>query len=134
MPRDITPYIPLDEILDPMHFPSKPLVASTWPFVDHNRIGFERICLPTIMSSLGSYAFPRRVNGNPGEGQLWDKVTHSFIEPTVHEKEQLLGYRIDDTMGGGATILERIVRLGQVMDGNTLRWMGAMMSPAHTLL
>ena len=57
MPRDVTPYIPLAEILDPMHFPSKSLVASTWPFVDHNRIGFERICLPTIVSYPGSYAF-----------------------------------------------------------------------------
>ena len=85
------------------------------------------------MTYPGSFAFRRRVNGNPGEGQLWDRVSHNWIEPTLREKEKLMGYRVDDTQGGLATDQERTSRLGQAMDGNTLRWMGAFLSAAHTL-
>ena len=45
----------------------------------------------------------------------------------------MLGYRIDDSMGGLATDLERAERLGQAMDGNTLRWMGAFLTAVHSL-
>ena len=133
MPRNLTPIRSLAEILEPGHLPSNPLVSSRWPFVQHNQVGQERICLPTIMSYPGSFAFRRKVNGNPGEGQLWDMANHRFIEPTLHEKEQLMGYRINDTEGGKATDKQRAERLGQAMDGNTLRWIGAMISAAHTL-
>ena len=73
------------------------------------------------------------MNGTPGEGQLWDQVDHNWIEPTLKEKEQLMGYRVDDTRGGLATESERAARLGQAMDGNTLKWMGAYLSAAYTL-
>ena len=132
-PRDITPFPSLTDILDPDHVASEPLVASTWPFVGHNIVGKPRFCLPTIVTYPGSFAFRRRANGRPGEGQLWDKVSHNWIEPTLREKEQLMGYNIDDTKGGLATDAERASRLGQAMDGNTLRWMGAYLSAAHTL-
>ena len=133
MPRNLTPIHSLAEILEQGHLPSNPLVASRWPFFQHNQMGQERICLPTIMSYPGSFAFQRKVNGNPGEGQLWDMANHCFIEPTLHEKEQLMGYTINDTEGGQATDKQRAERLGQAMDGNTLRWIGAMISAAHTL-
>ena len=51
----------------------------------------------------------------------------------MREKEQLMGYRVDDTMGGLATEKQRAERLGQAMDGNTSRWMGAFLLAAHTL-
>ena len=121
MPRDITPFPSLTYILDQDHIASAPLVASTWPFVGHNVIGEPRLCLPTIVSYPESFAFRRRNNGTPGEGQLWDRVTHNWIEPTLKEKEHLMGYRVNDTQGGLATEKERISRLGQVMDGNTLK-------------
>ena len=133
MPTDIVPFPSLKTILDKDHISSRPTVASRWPFAPHNKVGNERLCLPTIVSYPGSYAFRRRVNGTPGEGQLWDKTIHNWIEPTLKEKEQLMGYRIDDTKGGLATDQERAERLGQAMDGNTIRWMGAFLSAAHTL-
>ena len=133
MPRDIVPFPSLTNILDKDHIAFKPLVASRWPFVQHTIVGHDRFCLPTIVTYPGSFAFRRRVNGTPGEGQLWDKTTHNWIEPTLREKEQLMGYRPDDTMGGLATDKQRAERLGQAMDGNTSRWMGAFLSAAHTL-
>ena len=133
MPTDILPVLSLTDILDKDHLASVPLVASRYPFVQHNKVGQPRICLPTIVSYPGSFAFRRRTNGTPGEGQLWDKLTRNWIEPTIKEKEQLMGYRPDDTMGGLATEKERAERLGQAMDGNTSRWMGAFLSAAHTL-
>ena len=96
-PREITPSPSLTYILDKDHIASAPLVASTWPFVGHDFIGRPRVCLPTIMSYPGSFAFRRRTNGNPGE------------------------------------VEQRTTCLGQAMDGNTLRWMGAFLSAAHTL-
>ena len=133
MPRDIAPFPSLTDILDTKHIASKPLVASRWPFVQHNIVGHPRFCLPTIVTYPGSFVFQRRVNGIPGEVMLWDEITHNWMEPTLREKEQLMGYRVDDTMGGLATEQERAERLGQAMDGNTSRWMGAFLSAAHTL-
>ena len=133
MPKDIVPFPSLTKILDKDRIASRPTVASRWPFVQHNIVGHERFCLPTIVTYPGSYAFRRRVNGTPGEGQLWDKTTQNWIEPTLREKEQLMGYRVDDTMGGLATDKQRAERLGQAMDWNTSRWMGAFLSAAHTL-
>ena len=133
MPRDTAPVPSLTYILDKDHIASRPLVASRFPFVQHDIVGQTRICLPTIVSYPRSFAFRRRVNGTPGEGQLWNKLTHKWIEPTLREKEQLMGYRPDDTVGGLATDKERAERLGQAMDGNTSRWMGAFLSAAHTL-
>ena len=133
MPRDLLPSPSLFDILDPDHVPSNPLVESRWPFVGHNKVGQPRVCMPTIVTYPGSFAYRRRVNGNPGEGQLWDRKNHRWIEPTVWEKEQMLGDRVDDSMGGLATDIERAARLGQAMDGNTLRWMGAFLSGAHSL-
>ena len=51
----------------------------------------------------------------------------------MREKEQLMVYRVDDTMGGLATDKLRAERLGQATDGNTSRWTGAFLSAAHTL-
>ena len=64
-------------------------------------------------------------SGKPGEGQLWNLLTKCWEEPTLEEKEQLMGYNIGDTAGGHATIPQRASRLGQAMDGNTMRWLGA---------
>lgn len=41
---------------------------------------------------------------------------------TLREREQLMGYKIDATDAGHVTIQQR---LGQVMDGNTMRCLGA---------
>ena len=133
IPRDILPSLLLTDILNQNHVSNNPLVPLVWPFVQHNQVGQPKVCLPTIVSYPGSFAFRRRVNGTPGEGQLWDAANHNWIEPTLREKEQLMGYRVDDTRGGLATVSERVVRLGQAMDGNTLKWMGAYLSAAHTL-
>ena len=36
-----------------------------------------------------------------------------------------MGYKVGSTDGGLATIQQRTHRLGQAMEGNTMRWLGA---------
>ena len=46
---------------------------------------------------------------------------HRWDEPSLREKEQIMGYKEDATCARHATIHKRAVRLGQTMDGNTMR-------------
>ena len=124
-PRDVKPYTPLNKILQPQHVPTMPSRSSSYPFATHNKVGKTRVCMPTIVSFPKSHAYRQQANGKPGEGQLWNKITKCYEEPTIEEKEQLMGYDIGSTCGGLATPQERSKRLGQAMDGNTMRWLGA---------
>ena len=78
MPRDIMPFPTLNDISDPNHIPSNPLVASRWPFITHNKDTKESAFQ---LSRLTQKVLRRRVNDNPGEGPLWDRVSHGWIEP-----------------------------------------------------
>ena len=80
--------------------------------------------MPTLVSYLNSHAYQQRENGKPGEGQLWNRKTKKWEEPTINEREQMMGYAIDATKAH-VTILQRTMRLGQAMDANTMRWFGA---------
>ena len=87
--------------------------------------------MPTIVSYPKSHAFRLREGGKPGAGQLWNKMKKCYEEPTLEEKEQLLGYNMGDTMGGLATRAQRSRRLGQAMDCNTMKWLGAFLYAEH---
>ena len=81
--------------------------------------------MPTIFSFLGSHAYRKKDNGLPGDGQLWNKRMKRWDEPSLMEREQMMGYRPDATYAGLATVAERAERLGRAMDANTMRWLGA---------
>ena len=70
--------------------------------------------------------------GKPGEEQLWNKRTKKWKEPTIHEREQMMGYAIDATKAAHVTIQQRTMRLGQAMDANTMRWFGAFLFVTQT--
>ena len=42
-------------------------------------------------------------------------------EPSLKERKQLMGYKIDATLAGHVTIQQLAQRLGQAMEGNTMR-------------
>ena len=96
-------------------------------------MGKKRVCLPTIVSFPKSHAFRQHANGTPGEGQLWNKISKCWEEPTLEEKEQLMGYKVGSTNGGLATINQRTKRLGQAMEGNTMRWLGAFLHASQLM-
>ena len=77
------------------------------PFTQHNVEGRPRICLPAIVSYPKSHAFRLQANGKPGEGQIWNTLTKCWEEPTLDEKEQLLGYKVDSTNGALASTAQR---------------------------
>ena len=106
-------------------FLPNPLVPQGFPFVTHNKMNQDRICMPTIVSYPNSHAYKKQASGKLGEGRLWNILTKCWEEPTLEEKEQLMGYAMGETCGGHDTVKQRASRLGQAMDGNTMRWLGA---------
>ena len=52
--------------------------------------------------------------------------THRWEEPDVGEKEQLLGFPVGTTRAEGVSTKQRAERLGKCMEGNTMRWLGAL--------
>ena len=125
IPNDIRPSPTLKQILSVEHIPTAPSQLMKQPFAQHNVVGKKRITLPTLVSFPRSYAFRPKADGKAGEGELWNKITKCWEEPNITEREQLMGYKIGSTNGGMATDKQRIHRLGQAMDGNTMRWLGA---------
>ena len=125
IPQDKYPEPSLESILHHDHVSTVPVHTPVHPFVKHNKQGRTRKCMPTIVSYPKSHAYRTKENGKPGEGQLWNKTMKRWDEPSLNEKEQMMGYNIDATKAGHVTIGQRAMRLGQAMDGNTMRWLGA---------
>ena len=83
--------------------------------------------MPTVVSYLNSNAYRMKANGSPGEGQLYNTLSDQWEEPDAEEKEALLGYKRGDTTASGVSFDERAIRLGRALDGNTMRWLGAIL-------
>ena len=124
-PQEICPKPALSSILSKDHVTTVPSTSPSFPFVKHNVLNGHRKCMPTLVSYPNSHAYRKRENGKPGEGQLWNKRTKKWEEPSINEREQMMGYQIDATKAAHVTIQQRIMRLGQAMDANTMRWFGA---------
>ena len=86
------------------------------------------------MSYSNSHAYRRRGGGKPSEGQLWNRRTKKWEEPTINEREKMMGYAIDATMAAHVTVVERTMSLGQAMDANTMRWFGAFLFASQICL
>ena len=80
--------------------------------------------MPTVVSYPRSHAYRMQKDGKPGEGKLWNKTMRRWDEPSSKEREQLIRYKVDATLAGHVTVQQRAQRLGQAMDGNTMRWLG----------
>ena len=52
-------------------------------------------------------------------------MTAEWEEPDVLEKEQLLGFQVNDTAASGVTADARAIRIGRALDAHTMRWLGA---------
>ena len=125
IPQNLPPTPSLAAILHPDHVPTVPGHDPIYPFAKLNEVGKPRKCMPTIVSFPRSHAYRKKDNGLPGEGQLWNKRMKRWDEPSLMEREQMMGYKPDATYAGLATIAERAERLGRAMDANTMRWLGA---------
>ena len=83
--------------------------------------------MPTVVSYLHSRAFRPKESGAPGEGEVFNTVTNEWEEPDAEEKEQLLGFFPNDTAAHGVTEDDRAIRLGPALEGNTMRYLGALL-------
>ena len=57
---------------------------------------------------------------------MYNTKTHKWEEPDVGEKEQLLGFPERTTRAERVSAKQRAERLGKCMEGNTMRWLGAL--------
>ena len=103
LPTSLLPFPSLDAILKPFHIPTKPSHTDQYPFATHNKLGWERICMPTVVSYLRSNAYRPKSNGSPGEGEVFNIHTDTWEEPDVEEKEALLGFQRGETAAPGIT-------------------------------
>ena len=87
--------------------------------------------MPTVVSYLGSRAFKPKQNGNLGEGQVFNKESNLREEPDATEKELLMGYTAGDTAATEVSEADRSIRLGRALEGNTMRWLGALLHASH---
>jgi hypothetical protein len=67
--------------------------------------------LPTLMATIGSYAF--RDNG---PGMIRDQFTKWLSEPNVEERERIMGFRTGCTAAPGVTWQQRHAITGRAMD------------------
>ena len=110
------PFPSLDLFLDFGHSPFPVLCADRPPFRVLNLPSQPRQCMPTLVSFPGSHAFLETSSGQPGPRQLYNHMTSVWEEPTVHERERLLGLEVDDTAAGHhVTLLGRQRLLGQAI-------------------
>ena len=58
---------------------------------------------------------------------MFNKHSNEWEELDAEEKEQLLGYTPGDTAAPGVSDEDRSIRLGRALDGNTMRWLGAIL-------
>ena len=94
-------------------------------------MGAARVCLPTLVSYLQRNAFRRKVNGAPGEGQVFNIHTRVYEEPDVTEKEMPLGFQPNSTYVAGVSREQRAIRLGHALDGSTMAWFGAFLHASN---
>ena len=118
----------LNTFLEPDHTTSPVLHSDRPPMRVLNVPGLPRRVLPTLVSFPRSHAFIERASGQPGPGQLYNHLTEVWEEPSVLERERLLGMRPDDTAAGPhVTPLDRQRLLGQAMDHHVMGWFGGIM-------
>ena len=121
----------LQECVLPYHETSIPTYTDRFPFADHNMKGFPRVYMPTVVSFLRSNAYRPKPDGSPGEGEVYNVIYERWEEPSIGEKEKLMGYNEGDTAAEGVTEAQRAVRLGRALNGHTMRWFGAFLGAAQ---
>ena len=125
LPKLLNTSTPLSSILKAHHIPTTPGHTDRFPYASVNVQGGTRHCMPTVVSYLHSRAFRVKDSGAPGEGQVFNTINNEWEEPDAEEKELLLGYNAGDTAAPGVSEEDRAIRLGRALEGNTMRYLGA---------
>ena len=123
----------LDTILESYHTPAPVFHDDKLPFSPLNTTGNPRVCLPTLMSTIGSWAFRTQPDGSIGPGQLWNEGTHQWEEPNLGERELMMGMWRGASGRGEGNEQVRHKMLGQAMGHNVMRWVGGIMAARWSL-
>ena len=125
LPTLLLPSPSLDSILLSYNVPTKPGHIDRLPFALHHQLGWERVCMPTVVSYLRNNMFRAKASGAPEEGQVFNLHTDLWEELDKMEKEMLLGFQLGETAVPGVTSNQRAIRIGRALDATTMRWSGA---------
>jgi len=122
------PNLLVDDILEPGRSAQQVARPDYPPHYCCNTPGQPMQALPTLVSYVGSRAFTGSM-----PGMIWDANIQQLTEPTVTEREQILGYPAECTAAPGVELLQRHVITGRAMDGNTLRSLLAVCAALHRM-
>jgi transposase InsO family protein len=108
------------DILDAPRVPQVVRRDDEPPFYLCNRVGQPMQCLPTLVATLGSYAFR---NGGPGLVHDGDLAAGqgNWVEPNPDERERAMGYDTGTTAAPGVTYNDRHRITGRAMDAFALQ-------------
>ena len=81
--------------------------------------------MPTVVPYRKSRPFRPKSDGAPGEGEVFNTVSNEWEGPDVEEKKLMMGFAAGDTAASGVSEAHCAIRLGRVLEGNTMRWLGA---------
>ena len=122
------PLASLDVVLEDFHTPTPVVRSDGYPFRLVNMQGQPGRCMPTPVSYPRSRAFKQSpTTGQRGPGVVYNTITKEWEEPNIREREELMGMRQGDSEGLGVSYMESVARVGQAMDHNVMRWLGAIM-------
>ena len=105
--------------------------ANKPPWYPANIVGKPLVCLPTLVSYIGSHAFRYSNNDVPGQGLVHDEtVDDQLCSLTIEEREQALGYA-PGTTNHGVSFGQRHAITGGCMDANAMQTLLAIALGLH---
>lgn len=105
----------VQQVLDPGRSCKEVQRDDAPPFYCCNKVGQPMQALPTLMATVGSYAFR-----DQGPGLIWDQRQGKWTEPNPDERERAMGFTAGTTAAPGVSALVRHQVLGRCMDCNTV--------------
>ena len=87
--------------------------------------------MPTVVSFIRSNAYWTQPNGSAREGEIFNTTARRWEEPDCRQKEQMMGYRLDETACPNIADEQRSIRLGRSLDVNVMYHLGAILAAAH---
>jgi hypothetical protein len=109
------PHGSVADVLEPHHRVREAASDDRPQFYPCNKKGQPLVVLPTLVARPVSWAF------RPGEkGSLLNTITGQEEEPSVNERERILGYATDATAAPGLSIAKRYALTGRAIDQRCL--------------
>ena len=119
------------KILVPHHATTPVFSDDTFPFFPINKVGQPRRVLPTLVSYPNNYAFSMK-GKVLGPGMLLNKLSNTWEEPSIWERERIMGFFAGDTVASHLYETRRYQLIGRSMDRHMISWIGGLLAALHS--